>query len=92
MAVTTTLQVRSKGNLTLPAEIRRKYQISDGAVMTLVDLGDGYLMLMPQVSLTARLGDEISRVLSEKDISEEELLHILEEERQRYYTEHYGQG
>jgi bifunctional DNA-binding transcriptional regulator/antitoxin component of YhaV-PrlF toxin-antitoxin module len=92
MGMTKTLQVRSKGNLTLPAEIRRKYQISDGTVMTLVDLGDGYLMLMPTVSLSARLGDEISHILNEKGVTEEELLHILEEERQKYYTEHYGQA
>jgi len=88
----TTLYVHSKGSLTLPAEIRRKYQIEDGTVMTLLDLGDGCLMLMPQLSLTARLGDEITRILSEKGVSEEELLHTLEEESQKYYAEHYGQG
>ncbi len=46
----TILQMRKKGNLTLPAELRSKYGLNEGDVFTLIDLGDGSFMLSPRIS------------------------------------------
>ena len=86
----TTIQVRGKGNLTLPVELRRKYGVNDGDVFTLIDVGEGAFMLVPQVTTVDRLGNRVADMLAEQDTSLEELLDTLDEERQRYYQEHYA--
>ena len=88
---TTTVQIRRKGLITLPVELRRQYNLADGDVFTLVDLGDGSFLLTPRVSQVARLGDQVARLMEEEDVTLEEMLKALEEERGAYYREHYVQ-
>ena len=85
----TTVQILRKGVITLPAELRRRYALSEGDVYTLIDAGDGTIVLVPQVSQVARLGDKVAQVLEEDGASLEDVLRALEEERERYYREHY---
>jgi bifunctional DNA-binding transcriptional regulator/antitoxin component of YhaV-PrlF toxin-antitoxin module len=40
MAALTILQMRSEVSLTLPIELRRTYGLDEGALLTLIDLGD----------------------------------------------------
>ncbi len=84
-----TVQVREKGVITLPAALRRRYAIDSGDVYTLVDLGEGALLLVPGFSEVARLGDKVAHMLSEHNLSPEDILQALDEERERYYAEHY---
>ena len=86
------LQVRKKGTLTLPIELRRKYRIDDGDIITLIDLEDGSFLLTPQVTYVDRSGDRVARALKESNVTEEELLAALDEERERYYQENYVQS
>ncbi len=88
---TTTLQIRSKGTMTIPVELRRKYGLAEGDVITLIDLGDGKFLLIPMVTQVDRLGDRVAQAMSEAGVSEDELLAALEEERERYYQERYVQ-
>ena len=80
----TTIQIRAKGLVTLPVELRRKYGLQEGDVLSLIDLGDGCILLSPKISQVARLGDEVARIISAKGISTEEMFQALEEERERY--------
>ncbi len=89
MTMATIIQIRSKGTLTLPIELRRKYGIDEGDVITLIDLGDGSFLLTPIVTQVDRLGDRVARAMKEAGVSEEELLAALDEERERYYQERY---
>ena len=84
-----TIQIRSKGVITLPVELRRRYQLNEGDVLTLVDLGDGSFVITPQVSRVARLGDQVSQALADAEVTTEDLLRTLEEEREQYYRDHY---
>ena len=92
MTTTTTLQIRSKGTMTLPIELRRKYGLDEGDVITLIDLGDGSFLLTPIVTQVDRLGDRVARAMAEAGVSEDELLAALDEERERYYRERYVQS
>jgi bifunctional DNA-binding transcriptional regulator/antitoxin component of YhaV-PrlF toxin-antitoxin module len=83
------IQIRSKGSLTLPIELRRKYDIDEGDIITLVDLGNGSFLLIPFVSQVDRLGNRVSKAMEEAGVSEEELLKALEEERENYYKGRY---
>ncbi len=89
MMPATILQLRGKGNVTLPMDIRRKYGLNEGDLFTLIDLGEGSFMLTPQVSRLAGQGDRIAQLLFEKGVPVDEVLKALDEERQAYYQEHY---
>lgn len=86
------IQIRQKGVITVPVELRRKYGLSEGDIFTLVDLGDGAFILTPGSSEVARLGDKVAKILREEGVSTEDLLRALEEEREEYYKEKYVQG
>lgn len=86
----TTLQIRGRGTITLPARLRKKYDLEEGDVLTLIDLGDGKFMLMPNESKVSIIGDRIARQLKEENVTLEDLLSTLDEERERYYKEHYA--
>ncbi|NIM94306.1 MAG: hypothetical protein GTO18_11440 [Anaerolineales bacterium] len=86
------IQIRQKGVITVPVELRRKYGLSEGDILTLVDLGEGAFMLTPGSSEVARVGDQVAAILREEGISTDDLLRALEEEREEYYKEKYVQG
>lgn len=85
----TTIQVRKRGVLTLPSEVREKYGIREGDTFRLVDL-DGIFVLTPMVPLVPELTRELERLRQEAGLSLDELLTGLREERMKYYIEKYG--
>jgi AbrB family looped-hinge helix DNA binding protein len=90
--MTNTIQIRKKGSLTLPVELRDKYGLAEGDIFTLIDLGDGSFLLTPRASQVNRLGDRVSEILNEEGISLDDLLSTLDEERAHYYRDHYAEG
>ena len=89
--MSTTVQVRQRGTLTLPAEIRRKYGIEPGDTFRIVDL-DGMFILTPMVPMVPELAREIEKVRLEAGLDTAELLQALREERAKYVQETYGDG
>ena len=89
---TLTVQIRRKGVITLPMELRRQYSLDEGDVFTMIDLGDGSFLLVPRVSQVARLGDEVARLMDEAGVELEAVLETLDQERETYYREHYAQA
>jgi bifunctional DNA-binding transcriptional regulator/antitoxin component of YhaV-PrlF toxin-antitoxin module len=85
-----TIQVRKKGGLTLPVDIRQKYGVDEGDIFTLIDMGDGSFFLTPRVSNVARLGSQIDKILKDSPVDLDDLLTSLDEEREQYYREHYA--
>ena len=83
------VQLRKKGNLTLPVALRNKYGFKEGDIFTLIDLGEGAILLTPRASQVNRLGDRVAEKLAEAGVSLNDLLQTLDEERERYYGEHY---
>jgi AbrB family looped-hinge helix DNA binding protein len=83
----TTIQMRSKGALTIPSELRRKYSLDEGDVFSVIDMGDGSLVLVPRVSVVPKLVAEIQALRREAGLSLEELLSGLPDERRRLYEE-----
>jgi len=84
-----TVQVRQRGTLTLPAELRDKYGIQPGDTFRLVDL-DGIFVLTPMVTMVPELAREIERARIEAGLSLEELLSNLREQRERYHREDHA--
>ena len=84
-----TLQVRERGVLTLPAEIRSKYGIEAGDTFRLLDL-DGIFVLTPMVPMVPELAREIERLRVEAGLSLDDLLQALRELRERSPNEPHG--
>lgn len=81
------LLLGQRGTVTLPAELRERYRLEPGEVLTLLDLG-GVFVLAPKVSVVAKLAREIETMSQEAGLSLEDLLEGLSEERRRLYREH----
>ena len=81
-----TVQVRSRGVMTLPASLREKYNIQPGDTFRLVDL-DGLFVLTPMAPIVPELAREIEKARLEAGLSTEELLAALREQRERYHRE-----
>lgn len=84
------IQVRKKGTITLPVDLRAKYGVDEGDIFTLIDLGDGSFLLTPRISQVNRLGDRVAEMLNAENVSLDDLLTSLDEERERYYQERYA--
>ncbi len=80
------IQVRNRGTITLPAELREKYGIDSGDILRLVDL-DGVFVLTPMVPMVPELAREIEKSRREAGLGTEELLQGLREQRARYQGE-----
>jgi len=85
------VQVRQRGTLTLPAEVRERYNIKPGDTFRLLDL-DGIFVLTPMVPRVPELAQEIERARVEAGLSVEEMLKGLREQRERYVEEKRGDG
>jgi bifunctional DNA-binding transcriptional regulator/antitoxin component of YhaV-PrlF toxin-antitoxin module len=81
--------MRGKGTITFPAKLRSKYKLQDGEVFTIIDLGEGTFLLKPMVSQVNKLSNQIAKRLKEENISLDDLLQALDEERKIYYQENY---
>ncbi len=81
-----TIQVRQRGTLTLPAELRDRYNIEPGDTYRVLDL-DGIFVLTPMVPMVPELARQIEATRRTAGLSIEELLTALREQRTRYAAE-----
>lgn len=81
----TTIQVRQRGTVTLPADLREKYGIQEGDTFRIIDL-EGIFVLTPMVPMVPELAREIERFRLESGLSIEELLNSLREQREKYHA------
>ncbi len=84
-----TVQVRERGVITLPAELREKYHIVNGNIFRLVDM-EGIFVFVPMVPMVPELAREIERARLESGLSIEDLLQDLRQQRERYNQEKYA--
>jgi bifunctional DNA-binding transcriptional regulator/antitoxin component of YhaV-PrlF toxin-antitoxin module len=86
----TTVQLRGKGSITLPAKLRDKYKLQEGEVFTIIDLGNGSFLLKPKVLEVDVLSRRIAKRLAEEDIDMDDWIEALREERKKLFQEKYG--
>ncbi len=83
------IQIRKRGVVTLPAELRTKYGIEEGDTLRLIDF-DGIFVLTPVVPMVPELAREIEKMRLEAGLSIQELLEGLREQRARYRGSRHG--
>jgi AbrB family looped-hinge helix DNA binding protein len=84
-----TVQVRQRGQLTIPQKVRESLGLDDGEMLTLVQVGD-LIILTPKQLRVAALADHIASLLEEKDITLADLLEDLPRIREEIYRERYA--
>ncbi len=87
----TTVKLRGGGTITLPASMRKKYNFQEVGSLRLIDVGDGSFFLVPKDSKVLKITDEIAKNLKEDNVTLDDLLQTLDEERKRYFQEHYAE-
>ena len=83
------VQVRERGQFTIPAEIRRRMGIEEGDVFSLLQLGDTLIATRKKL-VTPEIARAIEAVMEEEGITLGDLLNGLEEQRRVYAREKYG--
>ncbi|MBE0669158.1 MAG: AbrB/MazE/SpoVT family DNA-binding domain-containing protein [Anaerolineales bacterium] len=80
----TTVKIHSKGTITIPAKLRKKYKLEEGQTLTIIDLSKGAILLTPKVSQVEKLANQIAEIFKDEGITFEDLLQTLNELRKTY--------
>ncbi len=83
------LQIGKRGTVTLPASLRKRYNLDAGDALTVVDLG-GVFVLSPEVSVVSKIAQEVKLLRDSAGVTLDDLLEGLDEERRAFYAERYG--
>lgn len=74
------IRLRSRGQITLPQIVRDRLDVTDGDVLTLVEVGD-LLFLSLRPLQVPRLADKLADLLDESGLTLADLLQGLQAER-----------
>ena len=83
------VQVRERGQFTIPAEMRREMGIQDGDLFTLIRLGETLIATRKRL-VAPEIARAIEALMQEAGVTLEDLLEDLEEQREAYSREKYG--
>ena len=78
------VQVVRRGIITLPKELREQNNIEEGDTLTLIDLGDGVVVMSPKRSRVDEILNKMAKELQESGESLESMLNTLREVRADY--------
>ena len=86
----TAILMTPSGEITIPKEIREKYGFTDWTVLSMVDMGDGNVLIKPYESKLTKLTEQMRKTLEEEGVTLDDLLLTLREERKKLFQERYG--
>jgi len=87
--MTATVQIRSKGIITLPIALREKYKLEKGKALSVIDLGAGKILLTTKPSRLSKITARIEKRLKAENVALDDILEQLDEERKIYNREKY---
>lgn len=83
------VRVQEKGQVTLPADIRKRLGLKKGDLVAVEETADGVL-ITPQAVLALRALDEIGNTLKEQGLSLEDMIESGRTIREELYRERYS--
>lgn len=90
--MTATVQIQSKGMITLPIDLREKYKLEKGKMLSVIDLGEGKILLTMKASRLSKITARIEENLKEENVTLDDVLEQLDEERKIYNRERYPEN
>ena len=82
------VKVARRGVITLPKELREHSHIEEGDMLTLIELGEGLIVMSPQRSRVDEIADKLAREWKNSGKSLESMLTALREVREEYDAKH----
>lgn len=83
------VRIQEKGQVTLPAAVRKRLGLKKGDLVAVVATPDGVL-ITPQEVVASKALDQIGAILREQGLSLEELIEAGRDGRDELLREHYG--
>jgi AbrB family looped-hinge helix DNA binding protein len=80
------VQVVRRGIITLPKELRDQNNFEEGDTLTLINLGDGVVLMRPGRSRVDEIADKLASQWQDSGESLESMLNTLREVRAEYDT------
>jgi len=80
------VQVVRRGIITLPKELRDHNNIEEGDMMTLIDIGDGVVLMSPKRSRVDEIANKLAKEWQDSGETLESMLSTLREVRAEYET------
>lgn len=84
-----TVKVWGRGQLTIPASLRRDLKIEEDAALTIVKAGD-VLLLTPRKLIGDAVAKKSAKAMKRAGLKLDDLLADLKEQRERYNRERHG--
>jgi AbrB family looped-hinge helix DNA binding protein len=84
-----TVKVWGRGQLTIPASIRKELHLQEETTLTIVKVGD-VLVLTPRRLVGDTVAKKAARAMTKAGLRLKDLLADLERQRDRYNRERYG--
>lgn len=78
-----------RGQLTIPASVRKELHLDEETVLNIVKVGDALLLTQKRLVGDA-LATTAQKEMKKADLSLEDLLEDLQKQRERYNRERYG--
>jgi AbrB family looped-hinge helix DNA binding protein len=85
------VRVQEKGQVTIPADIRRRLRLEKGDLVAMVETPEG-LLLSPRAAKAIKALDEMGAILREQGVTLEEWMESGREIRAELWQEWYGSG
>jgi bifunctional DNA-binding transcriptional regulator/antitoxin component of YhaV-PrlF toxin-antitoxin module len=84
--MTKIVPMRQRGSITIPTEIRNRYQLDDGDPLTIVELGEGFF-ISPKRSVLPKLVAELEQLREKYNVTLEELITgVIEKRKAEQYS------
>ncbi len=83
-------EIKARGQLTIPKKIREMSHLEEGQVVTIIPVGDSLIITPKRLELD-EARREIKKILKASQLSPEDLLAGLSEEREALYKEKYAE-
>lgn len=80
------VQVGRRGVITFPKRLREESQIEEGDTLTLIDLGDGIVVISPNRSRVDEVANKLAKEWRDSGETLESMLGSLREVRAKYDT------
>jgi AbrB family looped-hinge helix DNA binding protein len=87
----TVVQVRERGQFTIPAEVRREMGIQDGDLFSLLWVGETLIATRKRL-VVPEIARAVEALMQREGVTLEDLLEGLEQEREACVREQYGLG
>jgi len=84
-----TTSIKSRGQLTIPKQVRNAGQLDEGQVVSIIPVGDS-IIITPKRLVLDDARREIKKILKASGHSLEEILEGLKAEREILYRDTYG--